>query len=233
MTITGPAELEKEKIGHYSLGILAEPPYGNSGLTATCECEVAGGDYALYQGVGPISFGSPFELTPDYDRSIALMFIPRETADYVITMTLRSAIDGQELATATHTVKTGIAVSAVGHIDDKVVDYGTPLEDIGLPEQVNVTLTDGTTCLVDVEWDTGSPVYDGNKRGTYRFTGTLVLGTGIVNPGGLEVTLDVKVVMTSGQAKAAFLAALDDKVQAIEVAAVTLDGEDVLSLIHI
>jgi uncharacterized repeat protein (TIGR02543 family)/uncharacterized repeat protein (TIGR02059 family) len=47
---------------------------------------------------------------------------------------------------------------------------------------------------------------------------------------GLEGSLKFQTVFTEAEAKDAFLAALDDKVQAIEVAAVTLDGEDVTAV---
>jgi uncharacterized repeat protein (TIGR02543 family) len=46
----------------------------------------------------------------------------------------------------------------------------------------------------------------------------------------LEGSLKFQTVFTEAEAKDAFLAALDDKVQAIEVAAVTLDGEDVTAV---
>ena len=125
--------------------------------------------------------------------SSKLMFIPYEASTYVITVTLRSTIDEKVLATATHTVKTGVVVSEVASLDDITVDYGTPLNEIGLPEQVEVTLKDNSVCQVDVEWNTGTPYYNENEPGIYTFTGTLVPGVGIINPDKLTATVVVNV----------------------------------------
>ena len=59
-----------------------------------------------------------------------------------------------------------------------------------LPEQVEVTFTDGTTALVDVQFDTS--VFAG-KRGTYQLTGELVLPPEYVNAFEREVRLTVTV----------------------------------------
>jgi hypothetical protein len=188
MTIDGPDELEIDKTGLLSLRVQAEEPYGNSSLIATCEYEVTGGGYSLFQGVGLFGFFNWFELTPDYDQAVALMFIPQDTATYEIKATLRST-DNQVLATATHTVKTGVAISEVADIDDIAVDYGTPLEEIGLPGQVEVTLADGTICDIAVTWDQGTPLYDSFEPGAYTFRGTLVLDPGMINPDGFTASV--------------------------------------------
>jgi hypothetical protein len=188
MTIDGPDELEVGKAGFLSLRVWAEEPFGNSSLTATCEYEVTGGEYGLFQGVGLFGLSGWFELAPDYDQTTALMFIPQEAVTYEIKATLRST-DSQVLGTASYTVKAGVVISGVADIDDIDVDYGTPLEEIGLPEQVEVTLADGTICDIAVAWDEGTPAYDGFIPGTYTFKGTLVPEPGMVNPDGLTASV--------------------------------------------
>ncbi|MGI6154264.1 MAG: Ig-like domain-containing protein, partial [Christensenellaceae bacterium] len=188
LTIDGPDELVTGQTGLLSLRVQAEAPFGNSSLIATCEYEVTGGGYSLFQGVGLFGFFNWFELTPDYDQAVALMFIPQEAATYEIKATLRST-DNQVLATAAYTVKTGVAISEVADIDDIAVDYGTPLEEIGLPGQVEVTLADGSVCDIAVTWDQGTPLYDGFEPGTYTFRGTLVPDPGMVNPGDLTASV--------------------------------------------
>ena len=192
MTIEGPDELEVGQIGSLSLRAWAEEPFGDSSLTATCEYEVVGGGYGLFEGVGLFGLSSWFELTPDYDETTALMFIPQDAATYEIRATLR-AVNDEVLATATCTVKAGVAVSAVAAIDAIDADYGTPLDEVGLPEQVEVTLADSSAYTADLAWDAGTPAYNESEPGTYHFTGTLVLGEGAINPGNLTAAVNVNV----------------------------------------
>ncbi|HEX2926214.1 MAG TPA: S-layer homology domain-containing protein, partial [Ruminiclostridium sp.] len=76
---------------------------------------------------------------------------------------------------------TGKIITRVEEIN-KIVPWGTSIADVGLPDKVEVSLSDGSTIKVDTEWDNGQPEYDGNKDGGYFFTGTLKnLPSGINN----------------------------------------------------
>ncbi|SHJ13401.1 Ig-like domain-containing protein [Desulfofundulus thermosubterraneus] len=79
-----------------------------------------------------------------------------------------------------------VSVSAINAIN---VEYGTPVDSLELPAQVEVTLSDNSTQMIDVNWDTSS--YDGNTAGTYTFEGTLVLPENLTNPNGLKASVDV------------------------------------------
>ncbi|AOM81738.1 Ig-like domain-containing protein [Salisediminibacterium beveridgei] len=57
------------------------------------------------------------------------------------------------------------------------VGYGTELGDVPLPEELDVTLNDGTSIDVPVTWEEGDPAYDGETPGDYAFTGTLEVNT--------------------------------------------------------
>lgn len=88
--------------------------------------------------------------------------------------------------------------------DEKVIQFinpfeavyvltGTSKEMIPLPAQVEVTLSNDTTEMLNVSWDSGTPEYDPNQAGTYEFTGTIDLVEGITNPGELKVQQKVYV----------------------------------------
>ncbi len=57
---------------------------------------------------------------------------------------------------------------------------GTDFADIGLPSEVEVTLDDDSTDMLEVDWDEGD--YDGNIPGDYDLEGDLVLKEGQGNP---------------------------------------------------
>lgn len=82
-------------------------------------------------------------------------------------------------------------VEDVNSLDNITVSNGTNKSDIGLPETVDVTLSDSTTTSAAVTWDNGSPTYDGDVAGTYTFTGTLTLPDGVTNPNNYTVSVNV------------------------------------------
>ncbi|MFA4917509.1 MAG: Ig-like domain-containing protein, partial [Syntrophales bacterium] len=84
-----------------------------------------------------------------------------------------------------------VTVSFVDSISDISVANGTALETAGLPTIVDVILSDATTSSLEVAWDDGLPVYDGNTANTYLFTGTLTLSEGITNPDNLTASVNV------------------------------------------
>lgn len=57
-------------------------------------------------------------------------------------------------------------------LQDYDVPFGTTIDSLSLPREVEVKINEDII-LVDVVWNEGNPKYDGNKAGTYIFTGTL------------------------------------------------------------
>jgi hypothetical protein len=84
------------------------------------------------------------------------------------------------------------SVNAIGAIN---VANGTALGAAGLPTTAVVALSDGTNPSYAVTWDGGSPAYSGTTAGTYVFTGTLTLPTGVTNQN--NITASVNVIVAS------------------------------------
>ncbi|MEG0367548.1 MAG: Ig-like domain-containing protein, partial [Coprobacillus sp.] len=80
-------------------------------------------------------------------------------------------------------------ITDVTHIDDIEVAYGTALDKISLPQEVTVTLEDGTEKKLSVVWDDDS--YNATEPGEYSFKGTITLPDGIKNTGNHSATLKV------------------------------------------
>lgn len=84
-----------------------------------------------------------------------------------------------------------LSITKVDKLDDLQVNFGTKKETLDLPTTVKVSLSDGTTETVNVLWDNGTPEYDRNKHGTYKFTGTLDLSSNLLNPNSLTATISI------------------------------------------
>lgn len=82
-------------------------------------------------------------------------------------------------------------VKSVSGLNDIHVAHGTI--NINLPEQVQVTLSNGTSQSLMVSWDKGTPHYDGYTADTYIFKGTLSLPQGVSNPDNKQA--EVKVIV--------------------------------------
>jgi hypothetical protein len=96
-----------------------------------------------------------------------------------------------------------ITVISVPSISNINVPNGTALGAVGLPTSTPVVLSNGTTTL-PVTWNGGTPTYNGNASGTYAFTGTLTLPSGVTNPS--STTASVKVVVAAPAVTAALTA---------------------------
>lgn len=90
-------------------------------------------------------------------------------------------------------VSSSLEVTNIDLIDDINVENGTDKDKIGLPETVNITLSDLTTTSAAVTWDSGNPVYNGNSAGAYSFRGILELPKYITNLNNLQASIDVVV----------------------------------------
>ncbi len=73
------------------------------------------------------------------------------------------------------------------------VNYNTALIDLNLPADVLVTLEDATTVTLDIDWDNGTPAYDGSVPGVYEFEGSLELIDGLSNLSELHAYITVTV----------------------------------------
>lgn len=76
-------------------------------------------------------------------------------------------------------------------LSDKSVEYGTDFEDIDIPEEVEVSLSDNSTTYLDVDWAKGS--YNGKTPETYTIIGELNKEDNIVNPDGLYPSVKITV----------------------------------------
>ncbi len=131
--------------------------------------------------------------TPTYDGSKA--------GTYVFSGTLADSANYQNpngLKVNIHvTVKEKPVVTptivSVNDPDSISVSKGTTLNELGLPERVAVQLSDRSSLNVLVEWDSGTPTYDGDTEGTYIFSGTIAKSLNYQNPNDLKVSIHVTV----------------------------------------
>lgn len=86
-----------------------------------------------------------------------------------------------------------LIIEDITSLKDLVVDQETKIEDLDLPTHVELILSDASSISVPVIWENSEPLFDGNKSGTYVFTGTLDLSKrpNVLNPSGLTATLNV------------------------------------------
>ncbi len=82
-------------------------------------------------------------------------------------------------------------ITQVQEFDPVMVYPGVDFENLDLPEQAQVTLSDDSTTLLDINWMPGD--YDPEVPDTYNIQGDLVLETGINNPDNLKAEIDVVV----------------------------------------
>lgn len=84
-----------------------------------------------------------------------------------------------------------VDVESIALQKQQEVAYGTAKSSLNLPKTVEVTLSNGKTATLSVNW--ACDTYDGNKAGDYTFKGTLLLTDGITNPKSLKAYVVVKV----------------------------------------
>lgn len=120
----------------------------------------------------------------------------------IADITVNVNLDGQMLSkTANLSVNiiSDNTVTSVERLPDINVVNGTDKSDIGLPDNVDITLGNSTTTSAVVAWDNGNPDYDGDIAGIYTFTGTLKLPDGVTNPDGYNESVDVIVQASQNQ----------------------------------
>ncbi|MEN6460392.1 MAG: CFI-box-CTERM domain-containing protein, partial [Syntrophomonas sp.] len=96
------------------------------------------------------------------------------------------------LSTASNKVE-AVKVTGVAELENKNVANPTNVADLNLPTTVTINLSDGSSPSAAVNWDGGTPAYNGNAAGTYVFRGTLTLPDGVINPDNIIATINVNV----------------------------------------
>ncbi|MBU9723244.1 MULTISPECIES: Ig-like domain-containing protein [Bacillaceae] len=86
-----------------------------------------------------------------------------------------------------------LTVDSVEELAPNTVVYDTDRDSLPLPEEVEVTLNDGSKLTVEVAWDDGAPAYVKTTAGEYQFVGALHLPEGVTNPE--ELVAKIKVVV--------------------------------------
>ena len=89
-----------------------------------------------------------------------------------------------------------VDVESIALQKQQEVAYGTAKSSLDLPKTVEVTLSNGKTATLSVKW--ACDTYNGNKAGSYTFTGTLTLTGGIQNTKDLKAYVVVKVQAKQG-----------------------------------
>ncbi|WP_271808371.1 Ig-like domain-containing protein [Clostridium beijerinckii] len=112
---------------------------------------------------------------------------------------LKAIISVNVKAAENETPPSSVTVESVESLESITVDNGTEIGDIELPDTIDVNLSDSTTTSAAVTWNNGTPKYDGNKAGTYLFTGILRLLDGITNPSNLKASVVVNVKPAKNQ----------------------------------
>src|SRR5690606_20148764 len=112
--------------------------------------------------------------------------------DMTVEVTVTTKFGGK--ATKRVIISVLLAVDTVQDPSDITVLTGTERPELPLPAEAEVTLNNEEARAVGVAWNDGEPPYDGNRTGTYTFTGELVLPDTIYNPRNLKATVNVHVV---------------------------------------
>lgn len=124
---------------------------------------------------------------------------PAEMGIYQFTgeLILPDHIDNPNNLAAKTRVIVQKGIKKVEELEEMDIPYGTPLENLGLPERVKVTLEDDSESDVSVIWDEGSPTYDSTAVGTFTFTGTLDVPEYILNPQGYRARIVITIITYS------------------------------------
>ena len=125
------------------------------------------------------------------DLKIAIYTGGAQTFDAVME---NFTIDGEKIPFAKE--REPVEIIDIADFEDIYANYGTLLEELNLPESVEVTLEDGTTKELAVNWD--SDTYKPEEAGVQTVRGTVELGEYIVNSADLKAEVKVH-VMEEGQ----------------------------------
>lgn len=85
-------------------------------------------------------------------------------------------------------------ITSVVPIENKAVPLGTTIENLDLPQKVDIVFEDGSTDSISVTWSS-YPLYNSKQPGCYVFTGELQQTDDISNPNHLTAQFTVTVEM--------------------------------------
>jgi uncharacterized surface protein with fasciclin (FAS1) repeats len=88
-------------------------------------------------------------------------------------------------------------ISSVPTLDPIMADTYTSFENLGLPGEVDVTLSDGSQTTVLVAWDTARTVFDASTGTSVTLEGRLILTGLITNSQGLSLDVQVTIERVS------------------------------------
>ena len=87
-----------------------------------------------------------------------------------------------------------LSVVSVADIPQINVKNGTSLNEIPLPTEVTLNISDYSTITAPVTWDNGSPEYNRGEEGIYSFTGTFeITDDNLSNPNEVKAHVEVDV----------------------------------------
>ena len=116
-----------------------------------------------------------------------------ETAGtYNLTTTVQDDAGTQTVVNVALTVTPAPTITFVNTITG--ITIGEGINPPKLPATVGVTLSNSSTASYPVTWSSGAPTYNDAVPGTYPFTGTFILPTGVTNPNDLTASVNVIVV---------------------------------------
>ncbi|MDN3670084.1 gliding motility-associated C-terminal domain-containing protein [Echinicola jeungdonensis] len=98
---------------------------------------------------------------------------------------------GNEVESSTTVVIKSNVVAEVTDPELISVDWGTPWEDLDLPEEMEISLTSGEPMTVQVLWEPQE--FEPKDPGAYQNTGTLELPEGYLNPENIGPTISILV----------------------------------------
>ncbi|MCY6371370.1 immunoglobulin-like domain-containing protein [Clostridium ganghwense] len=139
--------------------------------TEIVELEVGSGQYDVRSNVTALDnkdgdITNSIEVTGTVDTS--------ESGEYTLKYNVKDKANNSA-DEVIRTVKVVNFVKNVNIIKDIPVPYGTSEDKIGLPENVQITLSDGSKPEIPVTWDNSTPQYDGKIAKKYEFAGKLDL----------------------------------------------------------
>ena len=124
------------------------------------------------------------------------------------------------------TQKLDISVADIAILSDIIAGKNTPLEELGLPSTVSVTLNNGLTTEVPVIWNTEG--YAPDVATTYTFIGTLKLPANITNPN--HYTARITVIVQENAPTAYTITVADMANGTVEASKSTARAGEIVSL---
>jgi len=116
------------------------------------------------------------------------------TADIILIDSINNPSDYvAEIDITIEALVEDLDITTVESFDPITVEYETIFEELPLPTQIEATLEDASTEMLDIIWDEGSYPINGDIPGEYNLIGDIQLVDGIINPLELEAEISVTI----------------------------------------